>query len=98
MKTIVSNSIIKLTPDQIKSFILKSFKPGDKMHITKKSKDSISNEPVTFKSAFNHFITVEVNVNKYLRTYTITYSDLYTGNTVIQELLDRLEDYPSTSH
>ena len=81
----------KKTPDQIKTIVVNSFKPGDKIHISKNNRIPIINEPATFKGAFNHLITIEAAINNTMRIFSITYTDLYTGNTVIHELSDQLE-------
>ncbi|HEY8445169.1 MAG TPA: hypothetical protein VIK94_03450 [Bacilli bacterium] len=80
---------MNMTPEEIKEIIVNSLKPGDTIHITKKSRKPINNHPATFKGAYNHFIMIEALVNdSYLATFTITYSDLFTGDTIIHELLE----------
>jgi hypothetical protein len=93
MSSIIPNT--KITPDQIKTVILNLFKPGDQIHICKKSRKPIVDAPAIFISAYNHFITIEADINDSMQTFTVTYSDLYTGDTVINELADKLEVNPA---
>lgn len=82
-----------ITPDKIKEVIINSLKTGDKIHISKKSRKPINKCPAIFKNAYNHFIIIETLVNEnYKETNTISYSELYTGDTVIHELIDQFCD------
>lgn len=85
----------RLTLDQIKEIVKTSFNEGDTIHISKKCRIPIVNAPAIFKDAYNHFIRIEAFINNVTwETYTITYSELFTGDITIHELDDKMADYP----
>lgn len=82
-----------MSPDELKELIENSFKSGDKIHISKKSRKKLHEAPAVFKGIYNHFIRIEAPLNDVYNTiYTISFSDLYTGDTVIHELLDIIKE------
>lgn len=92
-----SNSSSKFSHDEIKEAVINSLNKGDKIHISKKSRVPIVNAPAIFKGAYNHFIRVEANINNVIwETYTISYSELFIGDTVIHELDDMINSYQTT--
>lgn len=84
----------RITPEQIKEIVMSSLKTGDKIHITKKSRNPINNAPAIVKGVYNHFIGIESYVNKTCcLNFTISYSNLYTEDVIIHELTDKIEDF-----
>ena len=82
-----------VSPDELRDLIESSFKSGDKIHVSKKSRKKLHEAPAVFKGIYNHFIRLEAPLNEMYNTiYTISLSDLYTGDTVIHELLDLIKE------
>ena len=93
MKSVEFNSLIKdVKPEDIREIIENHFQLEDRIHISKKRRSPIIKAPAIFKGAYNHFIRIKANINEtYWETFTISYSELYTGETVIHELIDKLQ-------
>ena len=83
----------RITPEQIKEIIMSTLKVGDKIHITKKSRNPINNALATIVGVYNHFISIEAYVNKTCcLNFTISYSNLFTEDTIIHEITDKITD------
>jgi hypothetical protein len=93
MKSVETTPVIKdIKVEQIRELIFSSFKIDDKIHISKKRRLPIVNSPAIFKGAYNHFVMIQTHVNEsYWETFTISYSELFTGDTIIHELSDLLQ-------
>ena len=82
-----------MSPEELKELIETSFALGDKIHVSKKTKKKLFAAPAVFKGMYNHFIRIEKPVNELYNTmYTISFSDIYTGDTVIHELMDLIKE------
>lgn len=80
----------------IKDLIMTTFQNGDVIHISKKGRTPINNSPAIFKGAYNHFIRIEAHVNNIVwETFTISYSELYIGDTIIHELENEINELKS---
>lgn len=78
-----------VSPEELKKLIESSFKSGDKIHVSRKTRKKLHSVPAVYKGMYNRFIRIEAPLNEVYNTiYTISLSDLYTGNTVIHELVD----------
>lgn len=78
-----------VSPEELKNIIETSFKSGDRIHVSKKTRKKLHSVPAVFKGLYNRFVRIEAPLNEVYNTiYTISISDLYTGNTVIHELVD----------
>jgi hypothetical protein len=70
-----------------------TFHNGDVIHVSKKGRVPIDNSPAVFKGAYNHFIRIEAHVNNIVwETFTISYSELLIGDTVIHEIEDEVNN------
>lgn len=78
-----------VSPEELKNIIETSFKSGDRIHVSKKTRKKLHSVSAVFKGLYNRFVRIEAPLNEVYNTiYTISISDLYTGNTVIHELVD----------
>lgn len=85
------SSLVSL--EELKKLIESSFKSGDKIHVSKKTRKKLHSVPAVYKGMYNRFIRIEAPLNEVYNTiYTISLSDLYTGNTVIHELVDIIKE------
>lgn len=87
----------KMSMEQIKDIVFESLTSGDKIHVTKKSRSPINDALATFKGAYNHFLCIEAYVNNScLQNFTISYSELFTGETIIHELSDKFDSFEAS--
>lgn len=84
----------QISPDELKQILEDSLKEGDKIHLSNKNRKKLNGTPAVFRGIYNHFIRIETKINELYNTiHTISFSDIYTGNTVIHELEALIKEY-----
>ncbi len=84
----------QITHDELKHILEDSLKNGDKIHLSNKNRKQLNSTPAVFRGIYNHFIRIETRINELYNTiHTISFSDIFTGITVIHELDDLIKEY-----